>query len=400
MPSLWVQKYGGTSVGSPERILSVADRIAATRAQGHSLVVAVSAMGHTTDELIELAKKVSRDPPGREMDMLLTTGERVSMALLSMALADRKVPAISLTGSQSGIVTDGAHRRARIRRILGDRIRAGLAQGQVVIVAGFQGVSEEKEITTLGRGGTDTTAVALAACLKAERCQIYTDVDGVFSADPRVVSQAKLLPRVPASLMVELAVRGAGVLHPRSVELAEQAGVRVQVLHSFPIRPTEGTEVLVQRDQEMEAFGIAGVTAGKDKLGVSIELARDTVLGAIWDRSQQSHLNLVAPLFTGAQLQFFTDREGAPEWRRHLEDLVAQGFVKSYRIHDELVPVSVVGHRFSQDGSALAEIFDQLAKEHLQPRWGVASSLAVTVAVVENQADDAVRALHSHWVGG
>jgi aspartate kinase len=215
-----VQKYGGTSVGSPERILAVAQRIAYCREQTRGLVVVVSAMGHTTDELIDLAQKVSQNPPRREMDMLLSTGERISMALLSMALSDLGVPAISFTGSQSGIITDGSHRRARIKRILGDRIREAVEAGKVAIVAGFQGVSEQKEITTLGRGGSDTTAVALAAALDADVCEIYTDVDGVFSADPRKVSGAKHLTSLSHDLMVELASRWAGVLHPRSVEVA------------------------------------------------------------------------------------------------------------------------------------------------------------------------------------
>src|SRR5690606_12720945 len=185
--ALIVQKFGGTSVGTPERIRSVASRIAAAKAAGNDLVVVVSAMGQTTDELLELATKVSKHPPGREIDMLLTAGERISMSLLSMALSDLGVKALSFTGSQSGILTTSHHRRARIEKILGDRIRKALAEGAVAIVAGFQGMSQEKEITTLGRGGSDTTAVGISAVLGAAQCEIYTDVDGVYSADPRVV---------------------------------------------------------------------------------------------------------------------------------------------------------------------------------------------------------------------
>ena len=194
--ALIVQKYGGTSLGSPQRIVAVAKRIARLRADGHQAVVVVSAMGQSTDDLIELAHQVSQQPAHREMDMLLTTGERISMALLTMALTDLGVDAISLTGSQSGIITDQSHRRARIKKILGDRIRTALKEDKVVIVAGFQGVSETKEITTLGRGGSDTTAVALASVLSAELCEIYTDVDGVYSTDPRICSDAVLLPRL------------------------------------------------------------------------------------------------------------------------------------------------------------------------------------------------------------
>jgi aspartate kinase len=233
-----VQKYGGTSVADPSRIKAVADRVVRTRGDGNDIVVVVSAMGQTTDTLHDLAAEVSTAPHAREMDMLLTAGERISMALLAMALNDRGVPAVSYTGSQAGILTDSAHGGARITRITGERVKDSLAAGRVVIVAGFQGVDPtSKEVTTLGRGGSDTTAVALAATLGAVSCEILTDVTGVFTADPRLVEEARLLADIEYEQMLALASAGAGVLMPHSVETARDAGVPVHVRSSFTDQP-------------------------------------------------------------------------------------------------------------------------------------------------------------------
>ena len=226
--SVIVQKYGGSSVADVERIRKVAARVAARRADGHQMVVVVSAMGDTTDELLTLAKRMSVDPPRRELDMLLTCGERISMALLSMALHEQAVPAISFTGSQSGIITDDAHSQARIVEVRPVRIREELERGKVVIVAGYQGVSRSREVTTLGRGGSDTTAVALAAALGAEACEIYSDVDGIFSADPRVVPEARKLENLDYGTMQELAAAGARVLNAQAVEFARCAGIVIE----------------------------------------------------------------------------------------------------------------------------------------------------------------------------
>jgi aspartate kinase len=391
---LIVQKFGGTSVGSPERIRSVAKRIANAKANGAQLVVVVSAMGHTTDELIDLAHQVSVRPSLREMDMLLTAGERISMALLSMALEDLGIPAVSFTGSQSGIITDKSHRRARIKRILGDRIRSAIGEERVAIVAGFQGVSETKEITTLGRGGSDTTAVALAAALKADCCEIYTDVDGVYSADPRVVPDAKLWKSIPHDLMVELAWRGAGVLHPRSIELAEQFGVKVRLASS--LNESEGT--MVEKTDGMEDFQIAGVTSDSGKQLLVVQLARPTVLGALMDAAAQSHLSVVAPLFVDGRVQAFVERDAETEWKKVLENLVVQGFADRYELHPQLIPLTVVGRRFAQDGKAIQRVIETLAKNHITVTMGSASSLAITVAVSANHAEDGVRALHQEFL--
>jgi aspartate kinase len=226
--SVIVQKFGGSSVADVERIRKVAARVAARRAEGHQMVVVVSAMGDTTDELLTLAKRMSANPPRRELDMLLTCGERISMALLSMALHEQGVPAISFTGSQSGIITDDAHSQARIVEVRPVRIREELGKGKVVIVAGYQGVSRNREVTTLGRGGSDTTAVALAAALGAEACEIYSDVDGIFSADPRVVPEARKLEILDYETMQELAAAGARVLNAQAVEFARNAGIVIE----------------------------------------------------------------------------------------------------------------------------------------------------------------------------
>lgn len=237
-----VQKYGGTSVADPEHISNVADRVRATREAGNDVVVVVSAMGQTTDELMRLAGEITDMPPPRELDMLLTAGERISMALLAMALDKRQIPAVSYTGSQAGILTDSSHGEARIREITGERVKQSLAEGKVVIVAGFQGVDpERREVTTLGRGGSDTTAVALAVALGAEVCEIFTDVEGVFTADPRIVPDAVKVKEISFDDMLAMARNGAGVLAEHSVELAGENSIPILVRSSFSFEP--GTRV-------------------------------------------------------------------------------------------------------------------------------------------------------------
>jgi aspartate kinase len=257
---LIVQKYGGTSIATPERIGLVAQRVAEARRTGAEVVVVVSAMGHATDELVALAGQVTRnarrDHP-REFDMLLTAGERVTMALTAMAIRDCGLEAISLTGSQAAIITDSRHTGARIEEVRADRVRAELAQGRVVIVAGFQGVSRAREVTTLGRGGSDTTAVALAAALGAERCDIFTDVDGVYTADPRRVPGARLIDEITYADMVELAASGAQVMHPRAVEIGARHDVPIRVLSSF--RDGEARGTLIHRRPPMEGLVLTGL---------------------------------------------------------------------------------------------------------------------------------------------
>lgn len=294
-----VQKYGGTSVADSTRIKAVADRVVQTREAGNDLVVVVSAMGETTNTLLDLAAEISTAPHPREMDMLLTAGERISMALLAMALNDRGVPAVSYTGSQAGILTDSAHGDARITRITGERVRESLDAGKVVIVAGFQGVDPaSREVTTLGRGGSDTTAVALAATLGAEACEILTDVTGVFTADPRVVDGARLLADIEYDQMLALAEAGAGVLMPHSVEFARDRQVPVHVRSSFnyddgtwlrpgvPTRPFVGIAHRAERDHGV--LTVVGTDAHKAAPNEMIALHENGVVTALISANEQS----------------------------------------------------------------------------------------------------------------
>lgn len=402
--ALWVQKFGGTSVGTPERIQAVAQRIAHVRATGNQLVVVVSAMGDTTDELIALAHQITPEPAHREMDMLLTAGERISMALLSMALKSLGVDAVSFTGSQSGIITTDSHRRARIRRILGDRVRVAIADQKVAIVAGFQGVSEKKEITTLGRGGSDTTAVALAAVLKADRCEIYTDVAGVYSADPRIVPNAHRWDCLPAELMIELAWRGAGVLHSRCVEMAREHQVELHVKNSLRSEneAAEGTEIMTKSVNQLsgrglEEFGIAGITADTSKALLVVELMRPTASGAVWELARDRQLSFISPSFAEGRLQMFVDCDAEKEWVKHLQQLAADGFIKSFSFDSGTIPLSVVGSRLTQDGAVLQQVTESLAQSGIWVTMGAASPLALTVAVPRTHAEDGVRLLHEKF---
>lgn len=398
--ALVVQKYGGTSVGTPERILKVAQRIQKRAVTGDSLVVVVSAMGRTTDELLELSQKVSANPPYREVDMLLSVGERISMALLSMALSDLGIKAISLTGSQSGIITDRSHRRAQITRILGDRIRLGLAQKQVVIVAGFQGVSDEKEITTLGRGGSDTTAVALAAHLKADECEIYTDVDGVFSADPRVVAEAIFYPKVSYEFMIDYAASGAGVLHPRSVKLGQKFNVPIVVRNSLSdlSEPLERRTVI--NEGKMESLKLKGVTADEEKMLLRIELTRPTVAGSLWDGAAQLHLSVQGPVVDDCQVKFFIERDAQKDWKKFLQKSLEDGFLKDFQFKDDLCPISIVGNCFSGDGVPLQRAISCLARHHIHVTLATSTDQVITIAIPLNRVQEGLQALHKEFVEG
>src|SRR5580692_4166079 len=264
---LVVQKFGGTSVGDAERVRAVADHVARTRRQGNDVVVVVSAMGKTTDDLLRLANDVSRKQPPRELDMLLTSGERVSMALLVMALADLEIDAVSFTGSQAGIITDTTHTKATIIEVKADRLREALKAGRVPVVAGFQGKTTARDVTTLGRGGSDTTAVAIAAALRAAACEIYTDVSGVFSTDPRIVPQARRLPRVSFEEMLEIAASGGRVLSLRSVEFARNHHVSLHVRSSFTWEP--GTWV-IEEDVSMEQPVVTAITHDTSEAKVTV----------------------------------------------------------------------------------------------------------------------------------
>lgn len=401
---LRIQKYGGTSLGTPEKIRKVAQRIAQTRKQAIPLVVVVSAMGHTTDELQKLAGEITERPPAREMDMLLTAGERISMALLSIALHKEGVEAVSLTGSQCGIVTDGSHRRARIDRILADRVRQNLTQNRVVIVAGFQGISPEKEITTLGRGGSDTTAVALAIALNAEVCEIYTDVDGIYSAHPEWVKNPVFHSYLPYDHVLELTLHGSQVLHFRSVELARKYGIVLQVLNSHAASSEEsqkraqGTQIMTREEvlqkTGLEHMKITGVSVHEELMLLEVELERPTVLPALWTAVEKENLQVVSPVFSESKVCFYVERHCEEEWKKHLGRLVTEGFIKQFRFESAWVPLTVVGDCFSEQGSSLSRVIETLQDHHVPVRLGFSGAASATVAISQTHSREAVQALH------
>ena len=395
---LLVQKYGGTSVGSPERIRAVADRIVRTRKSGTDLVVVVSAMGDTTDELLDLAQKVSSEEHPREMDMLLTAGERISMALLSMAVNDRGQEAVSFTGSQSGILTDTSHTRAKIVEIRGDRIREELAKGRVVIVAGFQGVSKEREVTTLGRGGSDTTAVALSAALGAEECEIYTDVDGVYTADPRVVSQARKLHALSYDEMLELASLGAKVLHNRSVEIARRFGVPVHVRSSF--NGNEGTRI--RKGASMEEVVIRGIAHDADVAKVALLGVPDRpgVAAEIFRAvgGQGANVRMIVQASAEGGKNDVTFAVGSHDVKVVLpivEAMRSQLGARAFVYDPDVALLSVVGEGLASSPGTAGAVFDALAKAEVNIELISTSSITITCVVRQKDVERAVRSLHA-----
>jgi len=378
-----VQKYGGSSVADVDRIRRVAERIAATRDKGSQVVVVVSAMGDTTDELLGLARKVSPDPHRRELDMLLTAGERISMALLSMALDARGVPAVSFTGSQSGIITDGAHTNARILEVRPVRIHDELRKGKVVIVAGYQGVSREREVTTLGRGGSDTTAVALAAALEAEVCEICSDVDGVYTADPRVVPEWKRLAELSHDEMQELSLAGAKVLNAQAVEFARDKGIVIHARSTFADGP--GTKIVQGKPRELR---ISGVTQDKDLLVVAAE--DEALLGKVLERhgAWPRELWCEGPSARLAVISL----ENVHGLEPLLRDLRAANGV---RVEEGLAQVSVVGSGIGASREALERARRAMA---LQPRAVLVSPLRISALVPREASDACVRGLHAEFV--
>ena len=396
--ALVVQKYGGTSVSDAERVRAVADHVARTRRQGADVVVVVSAMGKTTDELLRLAGDVSAVQPPRELDMLLTSGERVSMALLCMALAELDVDAVSFTGSQAGIITDTTHLKAKIVEVKADRLREALAEGRVPVVAGFQGVSLERDVTTLGRGGSDTTAVALAAALGAEACEIYTDVPGVFSADPRIVPEARRLARVSFEEMLEIAASGGRVLALRSVEFARNHGVPLHVRSSFTWEP--GTWV-VEEDQSMEQAVVTAVTHDTseakvtvtgvpDRPGIAARLFRalaDTAVNVDTIVQNVSLHGTTDISFTVPK----TDLAASLEVARALAPEIGAGEVLA---DDGIAKVSLIGAGMRSHPGVSATMFETLAAGAINIEMISTSSIRLSCVVRADRVEEAVRLLH------
>ena len=401
--ALIVQKYGGTSVADPERMRNVARHIAATRAAGHDLVVVVSAMGKATDNLMQLAHQVSANPPSREMDMLLTTGERISMALLCMALHDAGVEAVSFTGSQVGIITDTVHTKAKILEVKGDRVRAAINDKKVAVVAGFQGISTAKEITTLGRGGSDTTAVALAAALQADSCEIYTDVTGVFTADPRVVRQARKVAVLQFDEMLEMAGAGSKVLALRSVEFARNHDVPIHVLSSFTWE--EGTCVVGrhhERMKNMEEPVISGVVqdASESKITILGVPDRPGVSADIFEALAKANVNvdmIVQNTSTAGTTDIsFTVPKADVATAEPVMSRVAKQLNAGAVTHDDgIAKVSLVGAGMKTSPGVAAKMFRVLADNGVNIEMISTSTIRVSVVVRAAMMQTAVQALHT-----
>jgi aspartate kinase len=394
-----VQKFGGTSVGDPDRMKAVAEHIAFTQSHGNDVVVAVSAMGKATDNLIALANSVSRTQPGRELDMLLTTGERVSAALLTMALSDLGVEAVSFTGSQVGIITDTSHGKAKIVEVRGDRVREALAAGKVCVVAGFQGVSTEREITTLGRGGTDTTAVALAAALGADACEIYTDVTGVFSADPRIVPLARKLTRVHFDEMLEMAGAGSKVLALRSVEFARNHNVPIHVRSSFTWE--QGTWVNFE-EPGMEDPIISGVVTDANDAKVTVLGVPDQpgVSAALFEPLAAHHVvvdMIVQNTSTEGHTDIsFTVPKADMTVSEHIVGQVAIEIGAKGVTHDaDIAKVSIVGAGMKTSPGIAAKMFRTLADEDINIEMISTSTIRISVVVALTDLERAARSLHT-----
>ncbi len=395
--SLVVQKYGGTSVADPERISHVADRVVAARRAGNEVVVVVSAMGHTTDSLIELAAAVNPDPPAREMDMLLTAGERISMALMAMAIEGRGVGAVSFTGSQAGILTDAAHGAAKIQAIRGTRVSDSLAQGKVVIVAGFQGVDPQgKEVTTLGRGGSDATAVALAAALGADACEIYTDVDGVYTADPRIVPNARKLDEVSFDEMLELAASGAGVLMSRSVEFGRRYNIPIHVRSSFNEEP--GTWV---KEHTMEQAIISGVAHDRSEAKVTVRHVPDRPgVAASLFKPLAEHDVDVDMIVQNVSSEGFTDISfTVPNSTADTARLIAEKVAEELEagevdVDRDVAKVSLVGAGMKSHPGVAATVFTALAGAGINVEMISTSTIRISCVVRAEQVEEAVRVLH------
>jgi aspartate kinase len=401
--ALIVQKFGGTSVADPDRIRAVAEHVAFTRRHGNDVVVVVSAMGKTTDNLISLANQVSSVHPGREMDMLLTTGERISMSLLCMALADLGVDAMSFTGSQVGIITDTMHTKAKILEVRGDRVREALATGNVCVVAGFQGVSTAQEITTLGRGGSDTTAVALAAGLGADSCEIYTDVTGVFSADPRLVPQARKLAHLTFDEMLEMAAAGSKVLALRSVEFARNHSVPIQVRSSFTWEP--GTWVTAEAPtgaSDMEDPIISGVVHDVSEAKVTVRAVPDrpgisaALFGALAEANVNVDMIVQNTSSNGTTDISFTMPMADLAAAEDIVKRVAADIGAADVIHDaDIAKVSLVGAGMKTSPGVAATMFRVLADEGINIEMISTSTIRISVVVARDEVEKAARILHS-----
>jgi aspartate kinase len=397
--ALVVQKYGGSSVGDPERIRNVARRIIRTKDHGDRVVAVVSAMGDVTDELLALARAVSNDPPDREMDMLLATGEQVTIALLAMAIHAEGHEVVSMTGAQAGIVSDSSHTKARIEDVRADRVAGALDEGSIVIVAGFQALTPEGEITTLGRGGSDTTAVAVAAGLGADVCEIYTDVDGVYTADPRIVPDACKIDRISYEEMLEMAGTGARVLQLRSVEFARNHGVVIHVRSSFNDNP--GT-IVKEADPTMEAAIISGVTHDTSEAKVTIRDVPDHpgVAAEVFGTLAEANVNVDMIIQNVSEegttdISFTTPKDDLPRARRAVAAVVEELGARDWSLDESIAKVSLVGAGMKTHPGVAAKMFRALADADVNLDMISTSTIRITAVISAAEVDKAVSALHS-----
>jgi len=397
--SLIVQKYGGTSVGNPDRIVKVAERILATQRAGNCVVAVVSAMSGVTDNLIKLARQVAPHPTEREMDVLLATGEQTTIALTAMAINGLGGTAASLTGAQAGIVTDGVHTKAKIANISPERILSLLEAGQIVIVAGFQGQSLEGKITTLGRGGSDLTAIALAAALKADLCQIFTDVDGVYTCDPRIVKSARKIPEISYDEMLEMASLGSKVMQSRSVEFAKKFGVIFEVRSSFNHQP--GT-IVKEETSSMEKVVIRGVSVDRRQAKVTISHVPDEpgIASRIFSEIASHNVNVdmivqnVSAEGT-TDISFTTHADEVPKITSFLGPVVTEIGARGFTAQGGIAKLSVVGIGMRSHTGVAARMFDMLAKAGINIQMISTSEIKISVIVDENRVEEGAKIVHA-----
>ena len=398
---LIVKKFGGTSVGNTERIFNVAKRCIEDWQRGNDVVVVLSAMGKYTDELIDMAKQVNENPPKREMDMLFTIGEQMSVSLMAMAMNSLKVPAISLNAFQVAMHTTSVYGNERLKRIDVERIRHELEQRKIVIVTGFQGINKYDDYTTLGRGGSDTTAVALAAALNADACEIYTDVDGVYTADPRTVKTARKLDTITYDEMLELATLGAGVLHNRSVELAKKFGVQLVVRSSLNF--SEGT--IVKEDTGMEKMLVSGVAADADSARVAVVGLEDTpgVAFKLFNLLAKNDINIDMILQSVGRhgtkdITFTCSDENADKAEEIIKNNI--GKFESIDVNKNVAKVSIVGAGMQSNAGVAAKMFEALYDENINIRMISTSEIRVTVLIDEQYTERAMNAIHDKFALG
>ncbi|MFZ5861849.1 MAG: aspartate kinase [Nitrospirota bacterium] len=404
--ALIVQKYGGTSVGSPERIQAVAERVIRAKKAGDDVVVVLSAMSGETDRLVALAHKMSPMPDEREMDMLLSTGERVTIALLAMALRERGYPARSFTGRQVGIVTDAVHTKARIERVTGERMREALAEDVIPVVAGFQGINEKSDVTTLGRGGSDTTAVALAAALKADRCDIYTDVDGVYTTDPNIVPTARRLNKISYEEMLEMASLGAKVLQTRSVEFAMKYQVPVRVVSSFTDTPT-GT-LVTKEDRDMEQVVVSGVAYDRNQAKITLLGVPDRpgIAGRLFGGIAKENVVVDMIIQNISQegltdISFTVPTSDAKKAVALVKTLAREIGARDVELSEGIAKVSIVGVGMRSHSGVAATMFDTLAREGINIMMISTSEIKISCVMDAKYVELAVRALHEAFgLGG